>query len=272
MTLLSASWLHAQATWTVSLVLAAGMLLCSRAGNMAGMRWEERSNDRGRGHFSGVQSSLLGLLALLLGFSLSMADQRFEARRQLMLEDAIDLGALNMRAGFLPEPSRAQFRKMLREYVGQHAKATQVVLQRESAEFRAEVDRAEELHRTMTAIVRAEVQGGHPAPGVEPMVGQLGDVLSVHRRWITAMEAQVPPAIFALLCGAAFAGAGIVGFSGGLAGHRARVQSILLAVFVTAIFCVIHDLDTPDHGFAQSERAPLVHLSELLAREGEQAQ
>ena len=264
------SWLHEQASWLVALVLAVGMMLASRVGNAVGMRRESRISEGGRGHFGGVQSALLGLLALLLGFTLTMADHRFEARRQLMLDDAVDLGSLNMRAGFLPAPRAAEFRQLLREYVDQHANAIHVTYQRESAEFLAEVERAEDLHRRMTEIVRAELQGGHPALGIEPMVEQLGDALAVHRRWITAMETQIPPAIFALLCGAAFAAAGIVGFSGGLSGHQAIVQSVLLTVFVTAIFFVIHDLDTPDHGLAQSERGPLLHLSELLKREAQQ--
>jgi hypothetical protein len=97
-------------------------------------------------------------------------------------------------------------------------------------------------------------------------VDRLG--LAVHRRWITAIETQVPPAIFFLLFCAAFAAAGIVGFSGGLAGHRAIVQSALLAVFVTGIFFVIHDLDTPNEGLARSERKPLIHLTELPGARG----
>ena len=109
----------------------------------------------------------------------------------------------------------------------------------------------------------AGVSGGHLNPAVTL-------ALAVHRRWITAMEKQIPPAIFVLLFGAALAASGIVGFSGGLAGHRALVQSVLLTVFVTAIFFVIHDLDTPTHGLSQSEREPLVHLSELLKREAQQ--
>lgn len=268
--LLATNWLHQQPSSLIALALAAGMLISSRVGCAAGMRWHPRSSDSGRGHFSGVQSALLGLLALLLGFTLTMADRRFEARQQLMLEDAVDLGSLNLRAGFLPEPRGAEFRQLLREYVEQHANASHLKHLPESDEFFAEATRAEELHRRMTAIVRAELQSEHPARGIEPVVGQLGDALAIHRRWITAMETRVPPAIFALLCGAAFAAAGIVGFSGGLAGHQAITQSVLLTVFVSSIFFVIHDLDTPDTVLAQSGQEPLIHLSELLAREAQE--
>ena len=62
----AASWLHAQASWLVALVLAGGMFLSSRVGNAVGMRHQKRISDGGRGHFGGVQAALLGLLALLL--------------------------------------------------------------------------------------------------------------------------------------------------------------------------------------------------------------
>ncbi len=261
------SWLHAQSSWLVALVLAGGMFLSSRVGNAVGMRQEKRISDGGRGHFGGVQAALLGLLALLLGFTLTMADRRFEARTELILQDSVDLGALNLRAGFLPEPRSVEFRQLLREYVEQQANAIQVTHARGSAEFRLERERAENLHRRMTAIVRAELQSVNSTLVVEPMIGRLGDALAVHRRWITAIETEIPPAIFVLLFGAALAAAAIVGFSGGLTGHRAIVQSILLTVFVTAIFFVIHDLDTPSHGLSVAERGPLIHLAELMKRE-----
>jgi hypothetical protein len=265
--IIAAGWLHAQDSWVVGSLLVTGMLVASRVGCAVGWHWHSKANDEGRGHFGGVQAAILGLLALLLGFTLSMADQRFEARRQLMLDDAVALGGLNLRAGFLREPDVTQFRALLGDYVTQYANADHLKHDRDSQGFRDQVARAEDLHRQMTAIVRSELQGTSPPAGIDAMVGQLGDVLAIHRRWITAMEAQVPPVIFALLFAAAFASAAVVGFSGGLAHHRAIVQSLLLTLFVGGILFVIHELDTPDTGLAQGGREPFLHLAEVLSGE-----
>lgn len=97
------------------------MVAASRVGCAVGWKLHSKANDDGRGHFGGVQAAILGLLALLLGFTLSMADQRFEARRQLMLDDAVALGGLNLRAGFLREPDATEFRTLLMDYVTQYA-------------------------------------------------------------------------------------------------------------------------------------------------------
>ena len=59
----------------------------------------------------------------------------------------------------------------------------------------------------------------------------------------------------------------VVGYSGGLAQHRGYVQSILLAVFVSGIVFVIHDLDTPLAGVSQAGLRPMIHLKTMIERE-----
>jgi hypothetical protein len=45
------------------------------------------------------------------------------------------------------------------------------------------------------------------------------------------------------------------------------VQGILLAVFVSGIIFVIHDLDTPLAGVSQSGQQPMIHLKTMIERE-----
>ncbi len=63
----------------------------------------------GRGaktHIGGLQTALLGLLALLLGFTFAMSVTRFEARKNLVLEEANAIGnATGDRNCCLPPPA-----------------------------------------------------------------------------------------------------------------------------------------------------------------------
>ena len=56
--------------------------------------------------FTAIYSAILAMLGLLLGFSYSMAQQRFEARKQLVVEEATAIGSSYLRAQWLPEPYR----------------------------------------------------------------------------------------------------------------------------------------------------------------------
>ena len=262
---LATGGVHGWPSLLVLLAVFALMLLAGELGFRAGRR--QATSDGGRGHFVAVQASLLAQLALLLGFSLNMADQRFEARRASMMDDNITLAALNLRADFLPEPARREFKGLLEDYIDVHLEATSPSAAASEEEFVSRAEQAEDLHARMRELVRKGVQTEHPVKGTAEMIGPLSDTLAIHRRWATAMETKVPQPILVLLFCTAITAAGVVGFSGGLAQHRGNVQGVLLAVFVSGIIFVIHELDTPLAGVSQAGQRPLIHLKTLIEAE-----
>ena len=76
---------------------------------------------RTKGHIGGnittLESAMLGLLALMLAFTFSMALTRFEARRDAILNEANTIGTTALRARLLPEPQRSETLKLLRDYL-----------------------------------------------------------------------------------------------------------------------------------------------------------
>ena len=76
-----------------------------------------RVDDLRRGHLGSVLGSLLGLLALLLSFTFAMSANRYDTRRQLVVNDANVLGGLYLQSSFLPDGSRQEFKHDLRQYV-----------------------------------------------------------------------------------------------------------------------------------------------------------
>jgi hypothetical protein len=66
---------------------------------------------------STIQAAVLGLLALLLGFTFSMAASRFEARKELVRDETNAIGTTYLRTQFLPEPYKSNAARLLRQYV-----------------------------------------------------------------------------------------------------------------------------------------------------------
>jgi hypothetical protein len=82
-----------------------------------GWRLGKRNEGHGvGGNISALEQSLLGLLALMVGFTFLMALTRFEARREAVLNEANTTGTTALRARLLPEPHRTASLKLLREY------------------------------------------------------------------------------------------------------------------------------------------------------------
>src|SRR6187551_988897 len=56
-----------------------------------------------------IESSLLGLLALLLAFTFSMSSSRHDKRLQIIIEEANDIGTAVLRADLYPDSIRKDF-------------------------------------------------------------------------------------------------------------------------------------------------------------------
>lgn len=63
------------------------------------------------------QAGMLGLLALLMGFSFSMVLQRFDGRSSATIEESNAIGTAYLRIGLLPEPQAAQMYSLVFSYV-----------------------------------------------------------------------------------------------------------------------------------------------------------
>ena len=64
-----------------------------------------------------IQNSLLGIMALLLAFSFGIAAAKFETRRQLIIEEANDLGTAILRCDLYPDSIKIPLRKDFAAYL-----------------------------------------------------------------------------------------------------------------------------------------------------------
>src|SRR5262245_39544455 len=82
-----------------------------------GRRSRERYDEHMRGNLVTLQAATLGLLALMLGFTMSMAEERFMLRRLIKMDEAAAVSTAHNRALLLPEPERSESRELFRSYV-----------------------------------------------------------------------------------------------------------------------------------------------------------
>jgi hypothetical protein len=105
--------------YSLLLIFAAGLgviLGLSEIGWQLGVRAE----GKGGSNLATLESAMLGLLALMIAFTFSMALSRFDARRDAVLNEANAISTTALRARLLPEPHRAETLKLLTEYGPAH--------------------------------------------------------------------------------------------------------------------------------------------------------
>jgi hypothetical protein len=90
------------------------MLTATEIGFRLGRKLEAGTPENIKSQISTVEAAILGILALLLGFTVSMAVSRFETRKQLVLEEADAIGTSSLRAQLLPAPAGPEIESLLR--------------------------------------------------------------------------------------------------------------------------------------------------------------
>jgi len=261
------TWLHRQDSWVLTLVLMAAMLVLAELGYRAGQRRHSYTGDTGRGHFNAAQASMLGLLALLLGFTFNMSSLRYEARRQLVQEDANVLTAIGLRSWFLPDPRGTEFRQLLGQYVAMRADVAFLKSVPTGEELASRFAQGQALYRRMYHLVQTEVQNGNTINPVQDLVSLLSDALAIHEKRINAYESRVPDVILMLLFGAAVTASAAVGYSGGLGKHRGLLATAMLTLLVGGTVYTILALDQPRRGLIQIEQTPLLRVQQHLSQD-----
>ena len=99
----------------LGLILFGIVLGTTLVGSFLGQRLRAHA-DTLREPFGVLQAALLGLVALILAFGLTMAVGRYDARRWAVVADANAIGTTYLRAQMLREPIRTRSLEELRRY------------------------------------------------------------------------------------------------------------------------------------------------------------
>ena len=115
--MLSTQILDALPVGGVFIVFAVIAMAGYEAGFRLGRWWQNREPGEQEGPTGVLVGSILALLAFLLAVTMGMASDRFDARRQIVLDEANAIGTTYLRAGYLPDTASSEIRELLREYV-----------------------------------------------------------------------------------------------------------------------------------------------------------
>lgn len=201
--------------WRVVIFVTALLLLLAELGFRQGLRLHE--DEARKAQIGPLQGSVLGLLALLLGFTFAMAMQRYDIRRDLVVQEANAIGTTFLRASFLPEPHRAEVENLLRRYVdvrlGFYAAGD------DAAKIAAEEKAAADIQRRLWSHAVAAGQTSN-SPLTASFVSALNDTLDLDATRFAAMRNRVPATVWLLLLAVAGCGCWATGYGAGATGRR----------------------------------------------------
>lgn len=260
--ILTAERFYGANQWLIFTVLLVLLLVATEIGYRVGRAARSRMSDHAISQLTTIEGGVLGVLALLLAFTFSMAVARYESRRELVVKEANAIGTAALRAQLLPEPARSEAASLFRQYVASRielAEAASDVNRRQAA-----LVTTEKLQQQLWALGAGALRSdGHSfAPAL--LIASLNEVIDVHGERLAAARNHVPEVVLRLELLVAVFAVGLVGYGCGAGDRRNPVSTSALAILLAAIVLLILDLDRPRRGLIQVSQQPLVELQRSL--------
>jgi hypothetical protein len=248
--------------WLIAGCILVTLLVASELGWRVG-HGGRIEDDALRTLVGGIAAAALGLLGLLLGFTLSMAISRYDARRAVIVDEANAIGTLWLRAGLLDGPLESELRSALRDYTDARVDLGRVGS--DLGRLRAARERSGKLQGTVWSVVERAAQPGASPAVVSTLVASANEVIDLDELRMSSLENYVPAPVILLLVGVASVALAFFGWSFGAAERRSTTSMVALAVLLTAVLTVIMDLNRPHRGMIRAGDESLVRLQRSIA-------
>jgi hypothetical protein len=240
-------------SWELAIAILALIAAVTFGGYSAG-RYLREHRETVREPFGVLQAALLGVVALVLAFSLSLAVGRYEDRRAATVAEANAIGTAYLRAQLVAEPVRSRSLALFPKY-------TDLALQ-----ISKEVPGTSGMKRTTAAegVIQRQLwheaglatAGAPLATAPRLYVESLNDAFDAQSARLSALTNRVPGAVLAIeVFGAAIA-LGLLALHISVLG-RGLVAMLAASVLVTMLLLVTFDLDRPARGLIKVPATPL---------------
>ena len=212
--------------------------------------------DDERNDLSLVTNASMTLLALIIGFSFSMAVSRYDQRKNYEEEEANAIGTEYVRVDLLPGADGARVRQLLTQYLDQRLLFYTIrnpqqleLVDTETAKLQAE------MWSTIQRVARAE-----PTPVFALVVAGMNDVLNRQGYTQAAWWNRIPVGAWGLMVSIAISSSLLIGYGA----NRRGFLFTILPFLVSIAFFLIADIDSPRRGVIRVVPQNLTSLSQSL--------
>ncbi|WIA55654.1 hypothetical protein N6H05_21950 [Sphingobium sp. WTD-1] len=249
----------------VGLLMLATMMLTAATGYFLRRRVRLMLTHKGAKEEGGAEgyivSAVIGLVALLLGFTFALAVGRFETRRALVLDEANAIGTAYLRVQGLPEPHRTRLSQILVNYTNNRVDLGA-----------AKPDKAPPLVVTSDRLL-VELWAGTLAAtdtiGNSALASSLhsamNDVIDMDSARKAARKVRVPGEVFLALWLYIAVTAGMLGYA--RSETQGRMLAGILFLLFTMSYMLIIDIDRPANGNIVESQGPMIDLRETLKQQ-----
>lgn len=232
----------------ITLTVVICMIACYWLGHLVRRKVfnRESKNDENVGV---VQGSLLGLLALILGFSFSLSNNRFDKRLNLVIDESNAISTAILRADLYPDSVRKELRKELKAYL--EARIMFNEAGPNSVQIAEAIDSTNAVQKRLWAIATSATLRAENVNRNALMVPALNEMFDLGSTRYGMMITKIPDLIMFMLFMLCFTGAYLLGYAD-LDKPQWGIVSTFLVMIGLAIYMIL-DLDRPRTGLINNK-------------------
>ena len=237
----------------------ASSLILLNYGRHLGLRYLQRQKETANmAGLTTVEGAVFALIGLLLAFTISGALQRFDERRQLVVQEANAASTAHDRLGLFEGDVGRNLQTKLKDYV-----EARIDLYRMPHDFslwrRSELFSPEQQEKTVDlknkvwdAAVAACPQASF-RPACSQGLPALTSLFEVARLRLGASEKHPPQIVYVMLFGLGLGGSLLAGFGMAAATARSWVHMLIFAATLTVTLYAVTDMEYPRLGLIRIE-------------------
>jgi len=193
-----------------------------------------------------LPNALLALAGLLIGFTFAMAQQRYDARKQIVLAEARQIKTTYERTQLLDDAQGEELRALLRQYVDARIAFARTGLN--VARTEAAQRRSEALQEAIWSRVAAAARGDMHSVMLSQLVQSTGQMIEAADERLASLANPLPPTVFVVLGLVTAVALGAVGFVSGLKKKVSWLGMVVMPLLLAVVILLVFDISYPRIG------------------------
>ena len=261
------NWLEQIPLWGVFCLTVALVLCAIGFGVLLGKRRLRQADHESESSLGTVIGAVMGLLAFMLAFTFSISAERFQTRRELLLQEVNTIYTTYLRAELLREPHRSEVQELLREYVAVRVNLARKISQQTSQQVQETLNdgilQSEEINKQLWTYASALAAADRSSEIDALFISSLNDMIELHNSRATIIGYRIHGPVWLILYCITVLTMLTVGYQEGIAGKGSLKMALVLAFTFSAVIFLIADLDRIT-GTLRVNQQPLLQLQHKI--------
>ncbi len=234
------------------------MLAFCEAGFQLGAQYRKNKDKEATVSLGPLLGGLMGMLAFVLAITFSITASQHDLRKQNVILEANAIGTAYLRADLLDEPTAAEVKELLREYVDIRLQAAS------GGNLPTILSRSAEIHQLLWSKVLSVSRTG-PSVNTSLFAQSVNHVIDMNEIRVNAgLYGRIPTVIWLALFAITALSMITIGTLVGLTGKRRLVVIIPMLLAFAVLVSLVVDLNRPQQGMIKVGQHAMLSLQKNM--------